>query len=114
MDGLGVCSEGKDYLKFPYWRCYLSALHRGMLYDLELTRYHSAKKLADLFLQNSYLCEPVADYKRARYEYALSKEPLPDWFCADSVVGWLEEITTAYVFLWFAVMDYVEELSNSA
>lgn len=111
LDRLGVGADKEFMQNRPYWPHYLSGIESGVLLDDEVSRYLEAKKLADLFLKNSYLPDAeITDYKRERYAYALSAQPLPEWFIPSSVCGWLEEIITAYCFLWFAVVDYAEEM----
>lgn len=111
FDRLGIGLETDTLQHRPYWPLYLSGLRSGALLDHDYTRYLAAKKLADLFLKNPYLPETyIQDYKRERYAYALIDQPLPDWFVPDKVSGWMEEVITAYCFLWFAVMDNAEEM----
>lgn len=110
LDRLGVGTNDEAMQNRPYWPHYLSGVESGALLGDEINRYLKAKNLADLFLKQSYLPdEGIMEYKRERYAYALSVEPLPEWFIPTSVCGWLEEIITAYCFLWFAVVDYAEE-----
>lgn len=111
FDRLGIGQDTQALQNRPYWPLYLSGVKSGALLDSEYTRYLAAKELADLFLKDSYLPQAeIPDYKRERYAYALSEQPLPAWFLPSLVPGWMEEIITAYCFLWFAVMDYTEEM----
>ena len=112
FDRLGIGLNSDTLQPLPYWPRYLSGIKSGVLLESDYSRYLAAKKLADLFLKESYLPNniQISDYKRERYSYALSKQPLPKWFAQDCVSGWIEEIITAYCFLWFSVMDYAYEM----
>lgn len=112
MNALGITVGTSDEGTTPaYWRRYLAAIRSGELLDAEYQRYLNAAKLTILFLDQSYVDETTdLDYKTQRYAYALSSGPLPDWFIPRKVVGILEEIITAYGFLWFSVVDYAEGL----
>ena len=79
------------------------------LFGAEYSRFQRAAHLADQILEDSYLQEPSErGYKEQRYAYALSTDPLPAWFVPNKILQYLEEIITAYGFLWFAVVDYAE------
>lgn len=111
MNVLGIVYASGEEKAPAYWRRYLAAIHSGELLDAEYQRYLNAAKLTLLFLDQSYVDETTdLDYKTQRYAYALSSGPLPDWFIPGKVVGILEEIITAYGFLWFSVVDYAEGL----
>lgn len=95
-----------------YWTSYLSAIQDGMLLGAEYMRFLTAQTLMEPFLDDSYTEESLfedEDYKTRRYAYALSDFPLPDWFTPEGVLQRLEEIVTAFGFLWFSVVDFAEE-----
>ena len=109
MSFLGITGNPSSDTSPPYWRQYVEAVQRGELFGAEYSRFLRAAHLAEGILENSYLQEPSEmGYKEQRYAYALSKEPLPAWFIPETVMQYLEEIITAYGFLWFAVVDYAE------
>lgn len=92
-----------------YWSSYLAATASGEIAGLEYLRFRQAQKLAMPFLEESYedICQGD-DHKTLCYTYALSRQPLPEWFVPEKVLERLEEIITAFGFLWFAVVDYAE------
>lgn len=109
MEALGIVEECGLTEAPAYWRRYLEAVRSGELLDMDLARYRGARMLADRFLNQSYLDEISGlDYKTQRYAYALSADPLPGWFIPGRALEYLEEIVTAYGFLWFSVVDYAE------
>ena len=113
FQSLGIPIED-DHLPLPaplYWSNYLQAVNRGELLDIDYVRFQKALILADPFLNDSYEEEEriQGDYKTMRYAYALSDLAMPEWFSPPDVMKRLEEIVTAYGFLWFAVVDYAEE-----
>ena len=100
--------------RLPFWRAYLGAIEEGVILDIEYSRYNDAKLFADQLLDHSYVQEGRGGYKEQRYAYALSEEPMPDWFDPDALLGQLEEIITAYCFLWFGVLDFARECRQGA
>lgn len=111
MNALGILDENGEAVAPAYWRLYLAAVRSGEMLDAEYARYKNAAKLALLFLEQSYIDKTTdADYKTQRYAYALSSAPLPGWFIPGQILEMLEEIITAYGFLWFSVVDYAEGL----
>ena len=111
MEFLGI-NEQENVVSIPvYWQQYLDAIHKGEILDVEYIRYCKALETANLFLDDSYVEDDVESYKAQRYEYALSFSPLPEWFVTEKVYAWLEEIVTACGFLWFALVDYAENIN---
>lgn len=109
MEALGIVEENRLFEAPAYWRRYLEAVRSGEVLGVEYARYLGAVKLTDFFLQQSFLDENSGlDYKTMRYAYALSNDPLPNWFIPENVLGYLEEIVTACGFLWFSVVDFAE------
>lgn len=95
-----------------YWNNYLTAVKSGVILGNEYARFLKADKLATPFLNDSYIDEVEyidGGYKAMRYAYALSSIPLPNWFSVDNALKSLEEIITAFGFLWFSIVDYAEE-----
>lgn len=115
MNALGIPDDDGNPAAPAYWRRYLEAVRGGELLDTDYVRYLRAVKLALFFLDQSYLSEEVdQDYKTQRYTYASSNTPMPGWFDPGKVLGILEEIVTAYGFLWFSVVDYAEGVYRQA
>lgn len=109
MSFLGITNSPPSKASPPYWRQYVEAVQNGELFGAEYSRFQRAAHLADQILEDSYLQEPSErGYKEQRYAYALSTDPLPAWFVPNKILQYLEEIITAYGFLWFAVVDYAE------
>lgn len=109
MGFLGITNSPPSNTSPLYWRQYVRAVQDGELFGAEYSRFLKAAHLAEQILEDSYLQEPSErGYKEQRYAYALSNEPLPAWFIPETVMRYLEEIITAYGFLWFAVVDYAE------
>lgn len=113
MNYLGIPMGGSEWRKSPpYWIRYMEAVHSGEVLDTEYRRFQEARKQAEFLLSHSYIDESVIDfwgYKEQRYAYALSDTPMPAWFVPEHVMRQLEEIVTAFGFLWFSIVDYAEE-----
>lgn len=105
-------SEKEGRTVAPYWLNYIRAVRSGELMDTEYSRFQQAQKLMEPFFVDSYVDDKgicSGEYKAIRYAYAMSNAPMPVWFSPESVMQKLEEIVTAFGFLWFSVVDFAEE-----
>lgn len=92
-----------------YWSNYLAAAASGEIAGLEYLRFQQAREFVRPFLEESYEDDGWgSDPKTLRYTYALSDLPLPAWFIPEQIPERLEEVVTAFGFLWFSVVDYAE------
>lgn len=92
-----------------YWSNYLAAAASGKIAGLEYFRFQETRELVRPFLEEPYEDDyRGSDHKTLRYAYALSDLPLPAWLIPEQIPERLEEIVTAFGFLWFSVVDYAE------
>lgn len=106
---VSIRSSSGRRLKRRIWLFYIYSVNRGAVYGEIYDRYLAAKVKIQTVLHVSYAEEcQTTDGKSQKYEYALSKRLVPTWLDAytDSV---LEEIITAYFFVWISAQDWYQE-----
>lgn len=111
-------SDGKNTISIcdtPQWERYVKAVMDGYILDTEYRRFLKAQDFAYQLLEHTYLWEcKQRQYKVMRYAYAMSPGEAPAWFQTEKAALWVEEIVTAYCFLVFSVLDFMEEYRQVA